>query len=273
MTHDDDPDKARIRGAFNLAAAHFDGPEVSFWARFGARSVEHLDPQPGWRVLDVGCGTGSSALPAARRVGAEGSVVGIDFAERMVARARENAAKEGLDNATFEVADMTDMPFEAASFDAVVSVFNIFSVPDMTGQARYLGRFLRPGGRLALTTWGGQALEPLNAIWWEAVRSERPDLQRTKPRWQEIATPDALARMLAEAGFAGVEVAAEKDRHPLRNPEDCWAIVRGSSFLWTAEQMGPEAAARLREAVLARVREQGVTGIEAEVLYATATRA
>ena len=67
MTHDDDPDKARIRGAFNLAAAHFDDPELTFWTRFGARTVELLDPRPGWRVLDVGCGTGSSALPAARR--------------------------------------------------------------------------------------------------------------------------------------------------------------------------------------------------------------
>ena len=272
MTHDDDPDKARIRGAFNLAAAHFDDPELSFWARFGARTVELLDPQPGWRVLDVGCGTGSSALPAARRVGPEGAVVGIDFAEEMVARAKAKAASAGLSNVELQVADMTDLPFDEASFDAAVSVFNIFSVPDMTGQARHLGRFIKPGGKLALTTWGDHVFEPLNSIWWEAVRAERPDPHRAKPRWKEIGTAGALSRMLAEAGFTGVEVAAEADHHPIRGTEDCWAIVRGSSYLWTVEQMEPEAAARLRETVLERIRARGVTGIETEVLYATATK-
>jgi ubiquinone/menaquinone biosynthesis C-methylase UbiE len=69
---------------FNAAADYFDAPALSFWNRFGQRTIEHLQVQPGNNVLDVCSGNGASAIPAAIEVGTTGSVLGVDLAESFV---------------------------------------------------------------------------------------------------------------------------------------------------------------------------------------------
>ena len=66
----------------------YDHPANTFWSRYGGRSVERLRLSPGQRVLDVCCGSGASAIPAAETVGSTGSVVGVDLAENLLALAR-----------------------------------------------------------------------------------------------------------------------------------------------------------------------------------------
>src|SRR5574337_1040675 len=77
----------------------------------------------GLHVLDLGSGTGYPALLAAQTVGVDGSVVGIDLAEQMLTIAERKAKRLGLHNVTFKVGDVTTLPFESASFDAVTSRF------------------------------------------------------------------------------------------------------------------------------------------------------
>ena len=85
-------------------------------------------------VLDIGCSSGASARPAAERVGPQGHVLGVDLAERLLAIARDKAARRGLDNSRFETGDMTNLGFSDGRFDAVIYVFAIFFVPDLTRQ-------------------------------------------------------------------------------------------------------------------------------------------
>ena len=87
-------------------------------------------------MLDVGCGTGASALPAAEIVGPKGVVVGVDLSARMLDRTRAKATERGLRNFEFRLADMTSLDYPDGHFDAVVSVFSIFFVPDMEGLVR-----------------------------------------------------------------------------------------------------------------------------------------
>ncbi|MGB5211550.1 MAG: methyltransferase domain-containing protein [Gammaproteobacteria bacterium] len=101
-------------------------------------------------VLDVGCGTGVFAREVTRRVGANGSVTGIDLSESMLGVAREMAA--GVD---FHQGSATNLPFEDASFDAVVSSFMLMFVPDPAQAIREMQRVLRPGGRLVVGVWQG----------------------------------------------------------------------------------------------------------------------
>ena len=89
---------ARVYGA---AADHYDSAPLSFWDRFGAGTVSRLGLQPGQAVLDLCCGAGASALPAARAVGAMGRVLGIDGAAPLLELARAKAAREGLANIEF----------------------------------------------------------------------------------------------------------------------------------------------------------------------------
>lgn len=111
--------------------------------------VQQVDPRPGQRVLDVACGSGNTALVAARRYC---DVTGIDFAPNLIDRARARAEADGVD-ATFVVADAQDMPFEDASFDVVLSVMGVMFAPDQHRAAEELLRVCRPGGSIGIAAW------------------------------------------------------------------------------------------------------------------------
>ena len=87
--------KAKAAAAYDAASDHFDDAPLSFWDRIGRRTVEGLALPFGGNVLDVGCGTGASALPAARVVGPNGFVIGVDLAARLLDRARDKAKALG----------------------------------------------------------------------------------------------------------------------------------------------------------------------------------
>ena len=167
---------AKTQNTYNAASDHYDDTPLGFWVRAGQRTVDHLYLAPGSTVLDVGCGTGASTLPAAQKVASNGRVIGVDLAENLLALARAKAANLGFQNVEFNVGDMTSLGFPDAHFDAVVSVFSIFFVADMEKQVRELWRMVKPGGQLAITTWGPTCWAPLYNRWWAAVQRLRPDL-------------------------------------------------------------------------------------------------
>lgn len=110
----------------------------------------------GERVLDVGCGSGTAALVAARRYC---QTTGIDYVPSLLDRARARAAADGLD-ARFLEADAQDLPFDDDHFDAVLSVYGVQFAPDQQRAARELIRVTRPGGRIVLASpvpygWSG----------------------------------------------------------------------------------------------------------------------
>jgi ubiquinone/menaquinone biosynthesis C-methylase UbiE len=268
------PREAQIKAAatYNAAADAYDDPANTFWDRFGRSTIARLGLARGARVLDVCCGSGASAIPAAKAVGPEGSVLGIDLAENLLALAREKAAARGLTNATFQRGDMLDLGVPAAGFDAVVCVFGIFFVPDMADAARELWRAVRPGGRLAVTTWGPRFFEPASTEFWNAIRAVRPDLYKGFNPWDRICDPEALRAVLSEAGITQVEVRAEVGAHPIPSPEAWWSAVLGSGYRGTIDQLDPEARETVRAANRDAIRRTGIRSVEANVVYALARK-
>ena len=108
------------------------------------RLVADARVRPGMRVLDLGSGTGYPALLAAQTVGATGSVTGIDLAEQMLDAARRKAASLKLSNTTFRTGDVTTLPFEAASFDAVTTRFCLMFLPEIPKAVTEIARTLKP---------------------------------------------------------------------------------------------------------------------------------
>jgi ubiquinone/menaquinone biosynthesis C-methylase UbiE len=122
-----------------------------------ARSIEvgaeefvgRLDLKPGMKVLDVACGTGNLALPAAR-IGAD--VTGVDIAPNLIEQAIANAEREGL-KARFDVGDAEDMPYQDGEFDVVMTMFGAMFAPRPDVTASELKRVCKSGGVIAMANW------------------------------------------------------------------------------------------------------------------------
>lgn len=269
-----DAARRRARFAYDAAADRYDDPALGFWARSGERTIERIGLMEGQVVLDLACGSGASTLPAARWVGPRGRVIGIDLSEKMLEKGRAKAARDGLDQIEFRVGDMTATGFPDGAFDAVVCVFGLSLAPDMSAFLADLWRMVRPGGRLAITTWGPRLWAPMYDVWRDAVRAERPDLVSDFHPWEAITTPTALVELMTGAGISreDLRILPELDVWPLRSAHDWWAIVMGSGLRWTMEQLTPEAAARVRTTNLAYARRHDVASITCNAMYATATK-
>jgi ubiquinone/menaquinone biosynthesis C-methylase UbiE len=264
--------KARVVLTYNAAADFFDTPALSFWDRIGRRTVERMPLKLGSCVLDACCGSGASAIPAAKAVGAGGRLLGIDLAENLLRLARGKASQLGLTQAEFRLQDIEELDPSAETFDAVICVFGIFFVPDMASGVRSLWKVLRSGGQLAITAWGPRVLEPGSSAFWHAVRNERPDLYKSFCPWERINEPHALASMLLEAGVHTEDVVAEAGVQPLRSPEDFWTIAMGSGYRGTIEQLAEETRKRVRQATLEYIHEHKVESVETNAVYAIARK-
>jgi len=268
------PENAQDRAAFtyNAAADFFDASPLSFWDYFGRRTIELVSLPSGSRVLDVCCGTGASALPAAEAVGPTGNVMGIDLAKQLLESARTKAIQRRLGNIEFEIGDMLSMRFPVASFDAVVCVFGIFFVPDMAKAVSELWSRIRPGGKLAVTTWGPNLFEPANDAFWYSIKNVRPDLYKGFNPWDRVDDPASLRKILDQAGVASPNIIAENRLHPIRSAEDWWTIVLGSGYRGTIEQLNLAERQKVKEANLAFLRDKKISAVETNVLYALATK-
>jgi len=264
--------KAKARATYDAAADHFDDAALAFWDVYGRRTVERLAVRPGQAVLDVCCGTGASALPAAEAVGPGGSVVAVDLAERLLERGRAKAAARSLRNVDFRVGDMTALGFPDGAFDAVVIVFGIFFVPDMEKQVRELLRMTKPGGAIAVTTWGPDIFEPMHAVWKASLGEACPDLVNAFNPWDRITTPDAVHALLADGGGADIRVVAENGQQRLARPEDWWTIALGSGFRWAIDRMRDDARARVYDRNVGFARANAVDAVQTNVIYGIARR-
>ena len=156
MSDDTTPDRSvtepsEIISVFNEVAASYDGVDVDFFTPIGAELVRRAGIAPGDTVLDVGCGRGAVLRPAAAAVGPTGWVVGTDLAPGMVALTA--AALAGLPNVTVAVGDAQAPDFPPASFDVVTAGLVLFFLPDPRAALAAYRQVLRPGGRLAFTSF------------------------------------------------------------------------------------------------------------------------
>ena len=264
------PENAQDRAAFtyNAAADFFDASPLGFWDYFGRRTIELASLPRGSRVLDVCCGTGASALPAAEAVGPTGKIIGVDLAKELLELARRKAVQQRLGNIKFEVGDMLSLRFPTESFDAVVCVFGIFFVPDMPRAVSELWSRIRPGGKLAMTTWGPNFFQPGSDAFWRSIKDVRPDLFKGFNPWDRINDPGSLTKIFDEAGIAPPKIVPENRLHRINSTEDWWTIVLGSGYRGTIEQLTLAERQKVQDANLAFIRNEKISAIETNVLYA-----
>jgi SAM-dependent methyltransferase len=170
----------------------------------------------------------------------------------------------------FQVGDMMNLNLPESHFDAVVCVFGIFFVPDMSAAVRELRKRVRPGGKLAITTWGPNFFEPVTTVFWNAVREVRPELYKGFNPWDRICDPESLVAIFREAGIDHVEVVAKAGDHPIPSPDAWWSAVLGSGYRGTIDQLDPEQREHVRSVNSDYILQNKVSSVEANVVYAVA---
>lgn len=181
-------------------------------APHGALAMEALAPRPGERILDVGCGCGTTSLELARRVGPEGEVLGLDVSAPMLGEAEERAREEGLAQARFLQADAQTAPLPEAGFDAVYSRFGLMFFEEPVAAFANLRRALRAGGRLAFVCWQAPDRNPWVTAPMKAVApllTLPPPPPPGAPGMFAFADPERVGRILSDAGLEAVDVRGE----------------------------------------------------------------
>ncbi|HET7131194.1 MAG TPA: class I SAM-dependent methyltransferase, partial [Gammaproteobacteria bacterium] len=207
--------------------------------------------RPGSRVLDVGCGTGSTTLAFARRVGASGRALGVDISEPMLALARERAERARLP-ATFVCADAQVHAFEPASFDTIVSRFGVMFFDDPVRAFANLRRAARPGAELRFMAWRSGAENPFMTA---AERAAAPLLPNLPPRDPNgpgqfaFADPDRVRRILEDGGWTGVELARSDPVCTLPEPDLTRYLVRLGPLGRVLQEADEPTRARIMDAV------------------------
>jgi SAM-dependent methyltransferase len=199
-------------------------------------------PQPGEKVLDIGCGSGTTVLELARRVGPTGHVLGVDISQQSVERARERIAAAGVRPAEVALSDVSTHTFAPNTFDLAFSRFGVMFFSDPTATFTNLRTAMKPNGRLALAVfrtpqenrWG---IGPL-----AAVRHLLPPITPPGPEepgqfsWADRAR---VHRILQGAGFREVSLTPHDPAMLLAGPR---GAADAADFMM---RVGPVARATL----------------------------
>jgi ubiquinone/menaquinone biosynthesis C-methylase UbiE len=244
--NDDPADrKAQTRTQFNTIATDYDAGPGCF-AHFGRRLVAAANIESGQRLLDVASGRGAVLFPCAEQIGETGDAVGIDLADEMAHATNEEAARRGL-AARVQVMDAENLDFPDEAFDRVLCGFGVMFFLD---QDRALGEFrrvLKPGGRLAMSTWRITQCSELEAVMAElGMRRPKP------PGW--ITESEDLSRLLARAGFTNVRVDEDEQSFRYADADEYWRQARGTGMRRTLDSLDAIEAKRVRAALADRLR-------------------
>lgn len=167
-----------------------------------------IEPLRPGRVLDIGCGTGSTTVTAAQRMGTEGHATGVDISAPMLAAARARAEQAGVD-ADFVEADAQEHPFGAGTVDTVMSRFGVMFFSDFVRAFANLRRAGAPGADLRLTVWRDIAENPFMTTAETAARPLLPDMADRDPAAPgqfALSDPDRVRGILRDSGWADIAV-------------------------------------------------------------------
>lgn len=197
-------------------------------------------PGEGAKVLDIGCGAGTTTLDMARRLGPAGASVGVDVSAPLLDAARAAAQAQGVANAQFLEGDAQTFDLGTSTYDAAISRFGVMFFADFEAAFVNLRRALKPDARLAFACWRSPADNPLAGAPAEAAAPFLPPAPQTDPaapgRWA-FADPDRVRGILTRTGWRDIEIA----------PLDVPTPIALADLMTLSLRMGP-LGARLQQA-------------------------
>ena len=232
------------RYGWDLAAVDYE----SLWQAQLAEAQDALlalaSPAVGERVLDIACGTGLVSFGAARAVGPNGHVLGIDLSDRMINAAERRARDLKISNCIFSRMDAETLALPDAGFDVALCALGLMYMPDPEQALREMYRVLRPGGRVSLAVWGERANCGWSALF-PIVDAEVAS--EVCPLFFRLGQQDALTRLCVDAKFADVRHRRITTTLTFADDNDaCDAAFVGGPVALAWSRFNDEARARVR---------------------------
>ena len=266
--------KQMIEQLFDGAAASYDRTGPSIFTQFGARLVKQMPLPPGTRMLDVATGKGAVVLPAARLVGPEGHVTGIDLSGVILQEAERDVRTEGLTNVELRKMDAEHLEFRDETFDVVTCAFGIFLFPDMEAALREMYRVCKPGGYVGVSVFDKTPppFSPGYPILLQQFMAYQTGVQMPQP---VAYAPEEVYALLDRFQFRSIETHSETNDIIYASTEDLWEFILTLAPRPTILGMNEETRARFKDEYLAKLRpmlRQDGLHLSVAVVYAVAQR-
>lgn len=261
---------------FSSGWKKWDAMTMDFIQPMGKEIIEAIKPQGDDKILDIASGTGEPGLTIAGML-TGGKVVLTDLAEDMLAIAKENAERRGL---TVEVkqCDVSELPFDNNSFDAISCRFGFMFFPDMQMAANEMARVLKPGGRIATTVWN----VPEKNFWVTALMGtinknmELPPPPAGAPGMFRCAKPGMMEEIFQEAGLKNIHVKEVSSKLNAGTVETYWSMMTeiGAPIVAALSQADEAMRQKIKEQVFELVAQKypGDTAIDASALIISAVK-
>ena len=257
-----------------VSALHQDELRVAAWAEvhellelqlapLGRRGLAALAARSGERILDIGCGGGTTALELFQAVAPAGTVVGVDLSAAVLEFAQR--AAQGCERVRFIHADAQIFQFEPASFDAAFSRFGVMFFADPVAAFINIRRSLRPHGRLAFVCWRALEANALDILPLRAAAAHLPPQPAPDPDAPgpfAFADPDRVRGILERAGFRAIDIEAHDEQVGSGDLDAMLAVISRAGSLGKILRENPELRATalpaVRSALAAHIGPDGV---------------
>jgi ubiquinone/menaquinone biosynthesis C-methylase UbiE len=239
--------KHALRGVFDRAASIYGG--VRYFPVLGQWLVDQAQLPAGARVLDVACGQGAALIPAARQIGPQGRVIGIDLSDGMVQHTSAAIRRLGLTQATALHMDAEQLQFPDAAFDVVLCGFSLQFFPHLEPTLSEFRRVLRPEGRAVVTTWGQ---EDESWRWYKDLRNAYQAVAKLGS--QSFEQSEELAARFSRAGFSQIRIVPKELDVVYGTEEEWWAVQWSLSGRAGLERLEPARLAQLKADVFERMQ-------------------
>ncbi len=265
-----------VAGLFDRVADTYDAVGVEMFGPVARRLVAELDPRPGERTLDVGCGRGAVLFPLAEAVGGGGSATGLDLSARMVESTRADAVANGV-GVEVVIGDAQSPDFEPESFDVVASSLVLFFLSDPGAALLAWHRLLADGGRLGVSTFGDYSDQwrSVDAVF-EPFQAPKTLDPRTQPASSPFASDEGMEALVADAGFVEVRTATMSlpVRFVDRDQWYRWTWSTGQRWMWEAvpEDQRADVRALAYEQLDACRDADGRIGFDQDIRFTLARR-
>jgi len=260
--------KAGYEGEFTDHVSGYDDQCSEAMSMAATELLEGVDLS-GEEVLDVGCGTGIVTLEAVSRGAAH--VVGVDFSNYMLERAREKAAQQGLwpEKVAFRQVDAESLPFADATFDTVLAGLVLSFLPDKPKPVAEMVRVVRPGGRVIVSAQGPEYLWEAMEAAFLAVNSRH--MLAYRPEWWP-KSPGQLVDIFERAGFTSITLRRSQWKRTFATGGDAWDFFAAASSAWWFERFPPELRAAEAERMRRVFDRKKVTALTEDIIVISAQK-